>query len=281
MVNSQETDNTTIWRTLCICCVIVVLCEFLLRFELTYWHDVDQRPVFYKGVGRIKGLYIRIGESDEQMSEYEIYSYDAFRKRIRDDLRKVDGAKSSLFDEGQLKRYLAAVKRDRKNIADSISDADILELMGVTSDGVPTRAGLMVFSRYPQANFPQLCITAVVVPGISMGDTGDEGERFLANQRITGPIPDMLDAAVDFVRRNGRVKTIVDDDGKRNDKLEFPPKAIREAILNALVHRDYSIHTETIPIRIIMYSDRIEIANSGGLYGRISIDSLGKVHPDT
>lgn len=153
--------------------------------------------------------------------------------------------------------------------------------MGVTADGIPTLAGVMAFSRYPQANFPQLCITAVVVPGISIGDTGGEGERFLANQRITGPIPDMLDAAVDFVRRNGRIKTIVDDEGKRMDKPEFPPKAVREAVLNALVHRDYSIHTENVPIRIVMYSDRMEIINSGGLYGNISIDSLGKVRPDT
>jgi len=243
--------------------------------------DADKRPVFYKGVGRIKGSYIRVGESDELMSEYEIYSYDAFRKRIRDDLRKVESAKLSFFDEDQLNRYINAVKRDRKNIADAVSDNDILELMGVTVEGIPTLAGVMVFSRYPQANFPQLCITAVVVPGISMGDTGEEGERFLANQRITGPIPDMLEAAVDFVRRNGRVKTIVDDDGKRTDKPEFPTKAIREAILNALVHRDYSIHTETVPVRIVMYSDRMEIINSGGLYGNISIDSLGKVRPDT
>lgn len=243
--------------------------------------DADQRPAFYKGVGRIKGSYIRVGESDELMSEYEIYSYDAFRRRIRDDLRKVESAKVSFFDEDPINRYLTAVKRERKNIADTVSDEDILELMGVTLDGFPTLAGLMVFSHYPQASFPQLCITAVVVPGISIGDTGNEGERFLANQRITGPIPDMLDAAVDFVRRNGRVKTIVDEDGKRIDKLEFPVKAIREAILNALVHRDYSIHSETVPIRVVMYSDRMEIINSGGLYGNISIDSLGKVHPDT
>ena len=215
------------------------------------------------------------------MSEYEIYSYDAFRKRIRDDLRKVEGARLSLLNENLLDHYIAAVKRDRKNIADVVSDREILELMGVTADGVPTLAGVMVFSRYPQANFPQLCITAVVVPGISMGDIGEEGERFLANQRITGPIPDMLEAAVDFVRRNGRVKTIVDDEGKRTDKYEFPARAVREAVLNALVHRDYSIHTETVPVRIVMYNDRMEIINSGGLYGNISIDSLGKVRPDT
>jgi len=243
--------------------------------------DVDLRPVFYKGVGRIKGSYIRVGESDELMSEYEIYSYDAFRKRVRDDLRKVIGAKLSLFDENRVKAYLSAVKLDRHNLANNVTDDEILELMGVTLDGVPTLAGLMVFSRYPQANFPQLCITAVVVPGTNMGDIGTGGERFIANQRITGPIPEMLEVAVDFVRRNGRTRTIIGDDGRRIDKPEFPVPAVREAILNALIHRDCSTHSETVPIRVIMYSDRMEVVNSGGLYGNISIDSLGKVHPDT
>lgn len=243
--------------------------------------DIPERPVYYRGVGKARGSYIRVGGADEQMSEYEIYSYDAFRKRTRDDLRKVDNAKMDFLDQDRLDTYLSAVKRDRKNIADNTTTVGTLELMGVTLDGVPTLAGVMVFSRYPQAHFPQLCITAVVVPGTAMGDIGTEGERFLANQRITGPIPEMLDSSVDFVRRNGRVKTIIDADGRRNDKPEFPVKAVREAILNALVHRDYSIHTESVPVRIIMYSDRMEVVNSGGLYGRISIDSLGKVHPDT
>jgi ATP-dependent DNA helicase RecG len=136
-------------------------------------------------------------------------------------------------------------------------------------------------SRNPQAYFPQLCITAIVVPGLAIGDTGEDRERFIANQRIAGPLPEMLETAVDFVRRNGRTKIIIDDAGRRNDKTEFPAKAVREAILNALIHRDYSTHTESVPIRIVMYSDRMEIINSGGLYGNIAIDSLGKVRPDT
>lgn len=56
---------------------------------------------------------------------------------------------------------------------------------------------------------------------------------------------------------------------------------VREAIINALVHRDYSIHTEGMPIQLIMFEDRIEIHNPGGLYGRITIDQLGKIQPDT
>lgn len=243
--------------------------------------DISERPVFYKGVGRIKGSYVRVGESDEPMTEYEIYSYEAFRKRIRYDIRVVENAKMNLFDKQRMSSYLEAVKKERRNLADNVSDSEILELMGVSCDQVPTLAGLMTFSRYPQTYFPQLCITAVALPGTEMGITGDDGERFIDNKRMTGAIPDMLEDAVEFVRKNSRIKTIIDDNGKRNDKPEYPVKAVREAILNALVHRDYSIHTENVPIRIEMYRDRMEITNSGGLYGKISIDALGKVRPET
>ena len=243
--------------------------------------DISERPVFYKGVGRIKGSYIRVGESDEHMSEYEIYSFEAFRKRIRDDIRPVDNSKVQLLDKNRMNSYLMAVKSERRNLADNVSDEEIFELMGVISDGIPTLAGIMTFSKYPQTHFPQLCITAISLPGTELGTTGNDGERFIDNKRITGAIPDMLEEAVEFVRKNSRTKTIIDDNGKRTDKDEYPVKAVREAILNALVHRDYSIHTENIPIRIEMYRDRMEITNSGGLYGKISIDALGKVHPET
>ena len=85
-----------------------------------------------------------------------------------------------------------------------------------------------------------------------------------------------------FVTKNMRFKTIINPQtGKREDRSDYPIPAIREAILNALVHRDYSIHTEGMPIQIIMFEDRIEIKNPGGIYGRIKIDQLGKVQPDT
>lgn len=83
--------------------------------------DIAERPVFYKGVGRIKGSYVRVGESDEPMSEYEIYSYEAFRKRIRDDVRTVENANMRFFNEERVEDYLAAVKRERKNLAEHVS----------------------------------------------------------------------------------------------------------------------------------------------------------------
>lgn len=243
--------------------------------------DISKRPVFYKGVGRIKGSYVRVGESDEPMSEYEIYSYEAFRNRTRDDIRVVEGASLKLINKERMNQYLEAVRNERKNLYDNVSESEILEFMGIAKDNVLTLAGLMTFSMYPQAYFPQLCITAVSLPGTEQGEIGDDGERFIDNKRITGAISDMLEEAVEFVRTNSRTKTIIDDNGHRVDKPEYPIKAVREAILNALVHRDYSVHTENVPIRIEMYRDRMEIINSGGLYGKISIDALGKVRPET
>ena len=203
--------------------------------------DVSLRPVFYKGSGRLKGSYIRVGDFDEHMSEYEIYSYEAFRKRIRDDLRVIENANFSLVNEQRLKDYVESIKAERNNLRNNVTDEQILELMGVLVDNKPTMSALMTFSLYPQAYFPQLCITAVCLPGLKQGETGDDGERFIDNKRITGAIPDMLEDALDFVKRNSKIRTIINQSGERIDKSEYPIIAVREAILNALIHRDYSI----------------------------------------
>ena len=243
--------------------------------------DPALRPVFYKGAGRLRGSFIRVGDADEPMSEYEIYSYEVFRRRIKDELRTVDRVRLSLFDKERMATYLASVKAERKNLAENVSDEDVLELMGVTCEGKPTLAGIMTFSRYPQTYFPQLCITAVAVPGTQMGDTDTDGSRFLDNVRITGAIPEMLTEAVEFVRRNSRTKTVVDENGRRTDRPEYPLRAVREAILNALVHRDYSIYSENTPVSLEMYRDRMTIRNRGGLYGGGSVKQLGKGRPET
>ena len=137
------------------------------------------RPVYYKGAGRLKGAYIRVGDADEPMSEYEVYSYEAFRRRIRDELRTIQNANPKLIQQDRLNQYFYNVKHLRLNLANNVSDDEILELMGITTNGVPTLAGVMSFSIYPQTYFPQLYITAVCVPGVEMGDIDDEGSRFI------------------------------------------------------------------------------------------------------
>ena len=119
-----------------------------------------------------------------------------------------------------------------------------------------------MFADYPQEYFPQLSILAVRVPGQDMSSTGAVGERFTDNTRIEGNISNMLDDAMAFVRKNSKISTVINPiTGKREDRSEYPMIAIREVILNALVHRDYSSFTQNSPITICMFSDRIEIEN--------------------
>ena len=177
--------------------------------------EISQRPVFYKGVGRIKGSYIRVGDAYEPMSEYEIYSYEAYRKQLIDDIRPAHGTNDSILDKAKINRYLNELRLNRPN-TQNLSDNELLELMGLLKDGVPTLTAILCFSKYPQAVYPQLCITAVLVPGFSMGDINAEGERFLANKKIEGTIPQITEAAVSFVAMNMRVKVAVID-GKRVD----------------------------------------------------------------
>lgn len=185
------------------------------------------------------------------------------------------------LDAALLDKYLLKLKENRPNLA-QLAAEQIYELMSMTRASVPTLAAVMLFSPYPQAYFPQLCITAVSVPGTEIGRTGAEGERFLDNQRIEGTLTQMLEGALAFVKKNTRTKTIIDPEtGKRMDRSDYPVAAVREAVLNALIHRDYSIHTEGMPIQLLLFEDRFEVRNPGGLYGRLRIDQLGKVQPDT
>lgn len=186
-----------------------------------------------------------------------------------------------ILNQNLLKKYVEALKQGKAQLA-KISEEEIYELMSIKRQDALTLSAVMNFCLYPQAYFPQLCIVATVVPGREMGAIGEGGERFLDNQRIEGNISEMLDGSIQFVSRNMHTRTIIDAmTGRREDRTDYPIPAIRETILNALVHRDYSIHTEGMPIQVIMFEDRLEVRNPGGIYGRIRIDQLGKTQPDT
>lgn len=243
--------------------------------------DVSDRPCFYTGKGRLKGSYVRVGDADESMTEYEVYSYEAFRRKYQDDVRPVERAALDALDQTLLDEYLIKIKKERPNLT-MLDNRQIYELMSITKENIPTLAAVMLFGFYPQAFFPQLCILASSVPGTTVGDLGTEGERFLDGQRIQGTLTQMLAEAITFIRKNTRTKIIIDPEtGKRSDRSDYPETAVREAILNALVHRDYSIHTEGMPIQLLLFEDRLEVRSPGGLYGRLRIDQLGKIQPDT
>jgi len=243
--------------------------------------DITERPCYYKGKGRVKGSYVRVGDADIPMTDYEVYSFEAYRKKYQDDIRPVERATFTALNMTKLQDYLYRLKDNKPNLA-NLEDEQIYELMNITRDNRLTLSSVMLFCLYPQAYFPQLGMIATAVPGTEIGDTDIDGARFIDNKRIEGTIAQMLDGAIQFVKNNIKTKTIINETtGKRVDKDDYPIKAVREIIVNALVHRDYSIHTEGMPIQLMIYADRLEVTNPGGLYGRLSLSNLGKIQPDT
>ena len=242
--------------------------------------DIINRPCYYAGAGKVKGSYIRVGDADLPMTDYEIYSYEAFKSHVHDDERIIEKANLSLLREYDVQNYILQMKMNRPGFS-KLSKEQIYELLSITHQQIPTLASVLNFGIYPQGLLPQLAITAIVVPGQEIGDINDDGVRFLDNKRIEGILPEMLEEAILFCKRNMKIQTIIDKStGKRKDKTEYPINAIREAILNALIHRDYSAYTEGTPIQICFFTDRLEIHSPGGLYGRMTVEDLGKAKPD-
>lgn len=236
--------------------------------------DLAERPCYYRGAGRIKGAYVRVGDADLPMTDYELYSYEAFRRHLHDDERPVERADLSMLDTDKLERYILQRRADRPGFA-QLSRQQTLEMLNITRNGQVTLAAVLNFCIYPQGYFPQLGITAVVVPGTQIGDTDADAARFIDNKRIEGTIDSMVDEAVGFCRRNMKTRTIIDPDtGIRTDRPEYPAEAIREAVLNALIHRDYSIYTEGTPVQVDLFTDRLEIHSPGSLYGRMTVEQL-------
>ena len=176
--------------------------------------DIAERPCFKTGKGRLQGSYVRVGDADMPMTEYEVYSYEAFRKKYQDDIRPADKAPlqslNIALDTVKIDAYLTKKKQERPNLAlilATMPAAQQYELTQITRDGKITMAALLLFGLYPQAFYPQLSIIATCVPAENMGGVDSNGNRFSDTKRIEGTLPDMLEGALSFVRANMRIAT--------------------------------------------------------------------------
>ncbi|MBO5474919.1 MAG: putative DNA binding domain-containing protein [Bacilli bacterium] len=238
----------------------------------------NKKPCYYKSSGLKNGSYTRIGDKDDHMTDYEIYALESYNDHIFEDTRPTKRASLDDLNKDSISEYVNKIKTEKPNFAKNDFDK-CLKLCGITDTNndivYPTLAGTMIFGEYPQSFYPQLFVACVVVPGTELGDTGNLGERFIDNKRIEGTIEQMLEGTMNFLKRNMKNSVIINELGIRSDRTEYPLEALREAIANALIHRDYSTQTENAYISVYMYNDRIEIINPGTLYGTNKLEKLG------
>lgn len=236
------------------------------------------KPCYYKPKGLHNGSYIRVGDRDDNMTEYEIYKCISYKEDVKDDLRPVVRATMKDLDEKLLNRFITNAKTDKPKFAE-FSDEEILLQFGVLTqieDKIfPTVAGIMVFGIYPQKFFPQWFVAAIVIPGFEVADLGEIGQRFDDNKRIEGNISEMYEETIGFLNRNMKVKVIISDKtGLRTDITQYPKDALREAISNMIIHRDYSQLKTGVYSIVTVYKDRIEFRNVGNLYGSNTLELL-------
>jgi len=123
-----------------------------------------EKPCFYKPAGLQKGSYIRVGNTNRQMTDYEIFGYVSARTQPTFDEEPLQGATIDDLNRTKLEEYLSQMRRLRPNanyLAKSLDNLLIQLRIVRKADGLlrPTLAGLLVFGNYPQAFEPQLVIT--------------------------------------------------------------------------------------------------------------------------
>lgn len=242
----------------------------------------SKKPCFYKSAGLPKGACVRVGNTNRQMTEYEVFGYLSSQGQPVLDEEIVIAASREDLDPGLLNEYLEKLRRSRPRAAYLGGEREdaLLRLRVLARDGAitrPTLAGLLIFGKYPQEFFPQLMITFVQYYGTTEEEKTPRGERFLDNQRFEGPVPRMIDDAETYILGAMRKAALIEG-LLRRDVPEYPNEALREAIANAVAHRDYSSYTRGKYIRIRMFADRLEIQSPGGLFGTVTVENIEEEH---
>jgi ATP-dependent DNA helicase RecG len=241
--------------------------------------DPAQRPCFYAGAGMTKGSFVRVSDGDRRLSAYEVQVMLSSRGQPRDDEQAVSGTTVEDLVPASVDTLVARLRTSRPYAFKDLDRLAVLRRAKVLVPGqdggdAVSLAGLLALGSYPQESFPQLMVTFVHYPTVA-GAQSASGERFLDNVALEGPIPVMARDTLAAIRRNMSRRAVIADAG-RQDIWEYPETALREAVVNALVHRDLSGSARGTQIQVEMYPDRLVIKNPGGLFGPVTIDSLGE-----
>lgn len=243
--------------------------------ELPY----TEKPCYYGPQGPVNGAYVRVADGDRKLTQYELHALLERRQQPRFDAEPVADATLDELDQGLLQRFLQRIRSRRSARWEELPDLEVLRTFKVVVDldgrVVPTLAGYLCFGRYPQERYPGLCITFVRYPTDRAGEPGPGGERFLDDEKITGPIPVMVADALRAIKRNMRQREVIRG-LFREEVWEYPEAVLREAIVNALGHRDYSPMARGSHVQIQMFPSRLTVLNPGGLFGPVTVDDLGK-----
>jgi ATP-dependent DNA helicase RecG len=237
--------------------------------------EIDEMPISAKPcrVKRGRAAYLRFWDGDYQLSELEIQGFYVNRGQPRFDLAAVPGTSRADLDTDLVEHYLTSIRDGDQRFRRYRDDNTVLTKSGVlTTSGELTTAGLLALGDLPQQWFPNFVIQAAAAPAPDDADDIRVGDR----ARFSGPIPVMLDDAINWVRGHSRRRVRENSlTGRVGDSYDLPPVAVRELVANALVHRELADWSWSRTIELRITDDRLVLTNPGGLFG-VSVDRLGQ-----
>ena len=215
--------------------------------------------------------FIRVGSQSREPTPEELGRLFQQRGSFRAELRPVSGATLADLDMRRLSNYFAHVReQDAPDINDESAWKNLLfntEIM--VEDGI-TVSGVLLFGKTPNRFLPQAGIDAVAYPGVEKDYAARERAALRGAMapllNIAGEVVEagLVEQAMAFVQRNTSIGGLLKEGGvRRENRPAYPVEAVREAIVNALVHRDYLLSSTDIELSI--YEDRLEITSPGRL----------------
>jgi len=227
--------------------------------------ESKEKPVFFKDKA-----YKRVGKSTHRILSSEL------RRLARESGTKVywdeQVCKATLRDIGEekIQQFLRRAKQERGldvNLKISIKEA--LSKLNLMRNGKLTNAAILMFAKKPQDFFLQSEVKCARFKGTTT-------KEFIDMAGFSGSAYEQVDDAEKFVLKNIKKAAWIEE-GKieRQEKWEYPPEAIREAITNAIVHRDYETSSK---VQVRIFDDRIEVWNPGRLPDGWTVDDLKKEH---
>ncbi len=226
--------------------------------------ESKSKPVF-----AFDRVYKRVGKSNHRVSSDEIREMALEGKKIYWDEQICEDASLEDIDEEKIRRFVKEARRQRGlNISDGTPLKEILIKIKLLKDKKLTNAALLLFSKEPK--FLQSEIKCIRFSG------NEPVKPYIDFQTLEGSVFNLVDRAEDFVLRNIRKSIwLVPGQVQREEKYEYPPDAIREAVTNAVVHRDYNSPSK---VQVRVFDNRIEVWSPGLLPNEITIDDLKREH---
>ena len=245
-------------------------------------HETDSNTVFVITVYRSTELHalndgrvlIRAGRENRPLTGDEIRLLAGTKSVGEYEAEIVPGTGLDDLNNTIIDEYLTKLEqRQRKPLSVTRKQA-LIEAGAISKEGQPTVAGMLLFGNNNKMYLPQSEVVFVKFVGVDpRGTDGKAG--YGRREEFGGPLARVVEGVWDVIHEEMAISAVVDG-LERQDKPEYPAFAVREALVNAVCHRDYRLQGRRIEVR--MFADRMEVISPGGLPGFITVDNIVEEH---